>query len=426
MNTVAQGGVRVDLGAGPVEIRGAIVVDALATGWLPRRLGAVARGQVPDDFMRQAVSESAGVRLAFQTESTDVELDVHATRLVVGESTPMPASWFDVTVGGVLVAQTRSFAGSRTVFSFDSPTTRTVHGPATTVRFEGLPAGDKTVEIWLPYTDQVELRGMRADAPVTAPAHAATPRWLHHGSSISHGYRADSVTGTWPVVAAITAGTELTNLAFSGSAILDQLTARTMRDTPADLISLKVGINIVNGDVMRLRAFRTAVHGFLDTVRDGHPSTPLLVVSPIFCEPVEECAGPTVQDPSRPYEWSIAGGTRDDVVHGKLSLQVIRAELATIVAARQATDPALHYLDGLLLYGPDDAAALPLPDNLHPGPDVQRLMGERFARHVLANGGFHAVQNAAAEATRKMHERAFLATSPATPARLDSDEGNEL
>ena len=44
-----------------------------------------------------------------------------------------------------------------------------------------------------------------------------------------------------------------TNLGFSGSAMLDPFTARTIRDQPADLISLKLGINLVNGDAMRMR-----------------------------------------------------------------------------------------------------------------------------------------------------------------------------
>ena len=90
-----------------------------------------------------------------------------------------------------------------------------------------------------------------------------------------------------------------------------------------------------------------------------------------------------MQDPARPYEWSIAGGTEAEVAMGKLSLSAIRTALAEIVQRRRATDPNLHYLDGLRLYGADDAERMPLPDNLHPGPDVQRLIGERFADQVL-------------------------------------------
>ena len=89
---------------------------------------------------------------------------------------------------------------------------------------------------------------------------------------------------------------ELVNLGFGGSALLDPFTARAMRDTPADLISVKLGINVVNADVMRLRAFAPAVHGFLDTIREGHPTTPLLVVSPILCPVHEDTPGPLAPD----------------------------------------------------------------------------------------------------------------------------------
>jgi len=375
-----------DVGFDDVEIRGAIAIDRTDHGLLPRRLPAWARAQIPDTFMVQTTAESAGVRLAFRTAASVLELDVQATRMVPDDVAPVPASSYDLTGGGSLVAQALAVAGSRYVFSFEHPSGQVVPGPASTVRFEGLGAADgleRDFELWLPYTDEVELLALRADAPVTHPREADALRWLHHGSSISHGYRAASTTGTWPVVAALRAGVDLTSVAFSGNAMLDPFTARTMRDAPADLISLKIGINLVNGDVMRLRAFRPAVHGFLDTIRDGHPETPIVVASPIWCEPVEHSAGPTVQDPSKSFEWSIAGGTADDAAQGKLSLGVIRAELRDIVARRSASDPNLHYLDGLELYGRADAAAMPLPDNLHPGPDAQRHIGERFAELVL-------------------------------------------
>ena len=121
--------------------------------------------------------------------------------------------------------------------------------------------------------------------------------WLHHGSSISHGSDAESPSTTWPALAAALGGVELVNLGFGGSALLDPFTARTLRDTPADLISVKIGINLVNTDLMRLRAFGPAVHGFLDTIREGHPSTPLLVVSPLLCPIHEDTPGPAGAGP---------------------------------------------------------------------------------------------------------------------------------
>ena len=95
-------------------------------------------------------------------------------------------------------------------------------------------------------------------------------------------------------------GVDLVNLGFGGSALLDPFVARVIRDTGADLISLKIGINLVNTDLMRRRAFVPAVHGFLDTIRDGHPDTPLLVVSPIACPIHEDTPGPSEMDLARP------------------------------------------------------------------------------------------------------------------------------
>ncbi|WP_046916935.1 lipase, partial [Streptomyces stelliscabiei] len=158
---------------------------------------------------------------------------------------------------------------------------------------------------------------------------------------------------------------------------------RAIRDTPADLISVKIGITLVNHDVMRLRAFAPAVHGFLDTIRDGHPTTPLLVVSPILCPIHEDTPGPSAPDFTDLAEGRLrfrAMGDPDDLTPGKLTLRVIREELAAIVAQRSAEDPALHQLDGLSLYGESDAATLPLPDDLHPDAETHRLIGERFAK----------------------------------------------
>ncbi|SDC94112.1 GDSL-type esterase/lipase family protein [Glycomyces harbinensis] len=366
-------------------IRGAVEVESTGRGLVSHRLPQWARRQIPDVFMVQTSAEGAGVRLALRTVADVVELDVQGRRIAADASAPMPPSVYELTEGGAVVASAAVPIGSRYVFSFERPTGEIAPGPDGTARFTGLAQGRECdLELWLPYYDAVELLALRADAPVAPVPGAGALRWVHHGSSISHGYRADTTTGTWPVVAALRAGAELTNLAFSGNAMLDPFTARTIRDTPADLISLKIGINLVNGDVMRLRAFRPAVDGFLDTIREGHPDTPIVLVSPIWCAPVESSAGPTVQDPERDEEWSVAGGTEADVKAGKLSLRVVRAELESVVDRRRADgDHRLQYLDGLSLYGAGDAASMPLPDNLHPGPDVQRLIGERFAR-VLA------------------------------------------
>jgi lysophospholipase L1-like esterase len=55
------------------------------------------------------------------------------------------------------------------------------------------------------------------------------------------------------------------------------------------------------------------------------------------------------------------------------------------VAARHAAgDANLHYLDGLTLFGADDAGDL--PDDLHPNPEGYIRMGHRFADAVFTGG----------------------------------------
>ncbi|MCW2165669.1 GDSL-like Lipase/Acylhydrolase family protein [Microbacterium hydrothermale] len=234
---------------------------------------------------------------------------------------------------------------------------------------------------------QVDLVSLDSDAPL-APIDDPRPVWVHHGSSISHGSNAAAPTEIWPVVAARAAGVQLRNLGFGGSAMVDPFLARVIRDQDADLISVKLGINVVNADAMRARAFVPAVHGFLDTIREGHADTPLLVVSPIHSGIHEKTPGPGAFDPDSLREGAarfVATGSAAEVARGALTLEVVRDLLAGVVAAR-SDDPALHYLDGLSLYGADDAVAHPLPDGLHPDTETHRLIGERFAAAAFAAG----------------------------------------
>lgn len=242
------------------------------------------------------------------------------------------------------------------------------------------------MEIWLPHTESVEIAALRSDE-VLYPCDDRLPVLLCHGSSISHGSNASHPTGTWPAVAASLCGLDLINLGFGGSALLDPFTARVIRDTPADLISLEIGINLVNTDVMRLRAFGPAVHGFLDTIREGHPDAPLFVISSVFCPIHENTPGPGTFDQAALAAGDLrfaATGDAAEVAAGKLTLTVVREHLARIVRERGADDPNLHHVDGLDLYGPADAHELPLPDGLHPDTATHRLMGERFAARALS------------------------------------------
>ncbi|MFD6184577.1 GDSL-type esterase/lipase family protein [Streptomyces goshikiensis] len=374
-------------------LRGALDVEATEHGVLPHRLPARARRQFPDGYLAMVEAQPSGVRVAFRTEATTVELDVLPTRTVYPGAPATPEGLYDLVVDGRLTGRTTVTGGNVRTVDMTTGSMETTPGPPGTARFAGLPAGGKDVEIWLPHRETVELIALRTDAPVEALPDRGRRVWLHHGSSISHGSNAAGPTEIWPAVAAARGGVELINLGLGGNALLDPFVARALRDTPADLISVKIGINLANTDLMRLRAFVPAVHGFLDTIREGRPEVPLLVVSPILCPIQEDTPGPVAPDFGGQKLSFRALGDPAERAQGKLTLNVIRDELARITAQRAAEDPNLHYLDGRTLYGEADFAELPLPDALHPDTAAHRRIGERFAEHAFHAEGAFAAEN---------------------------------
>lgn len=371
-------------------LRGALDVERTDQGVLPHRLPARARAQCADGQLAMAEAQPSGVRLVFRTRATLVELDTVPTKMVYPGAPPRPDGLYDLRVDGLLAGQATVTGGNVLTVDMATGSARTRPGAMGTARFPELPGGAKELEIWLPHNEITQLVALRTNAPIESVSTGDRKVWLHHGSSISQGSHAASPSTTWPALAASLGGMELINLGLGGSALLDPFTARALRDTPADAISVKIGINLVNTDLMRLRAFTPAVHGLLDTLREGHPTTPLLVISPIHCPIHEENPGPSVPDFSNLKAGQLqfrAAGDPAEVSGGKLSLTVIRDALARLVKQRAADDPHLYYLDGRDLYGEADFAELPLPDQLHPDAATHRRIGERFAALAFGTGG---------------------------------------
>jgi hypothetical protein len=380
---------------GPADRNAAISLDRKATHFLSvldcvvgaidrvvdpsgvtfHRSPAVGRARLGDftfDFMSAVPS---GVRIEALTDASALELDVALTKALLPGMTSS-GSPFDVVVDGDLRAPV--IAADQTVILFDPATGGMEVQPAgpATVRFDlGETTGERRVEIWFPSDASLTLIDARVvEASSLRPAPSAGPLWVHHGSSISQCSEADRPTGTWPTLVARSIGRSLVNLGIGGHCHLDQFMAQAIRDLPAAAISLEVGINVLNGDTMRERAFVAAFHGFLDTIRDGHPETPILVITPIICPVAEGAPGPTVIGPdgqvhtvTRPPELGV----------GALSLVRIRELLQHHVWARRAEgDGNLHIVDGLALFGADDVDHL--PDGLHPDATGYRRMAERF------------------------------------------------
>lgn len=365
----------------PAVFIGALDFDQRPQGISPRRLPAWTRSQLPR-MMDVMARMPSGVRLAFVTDSTRIQLTALTTNMVTPPDSPRTVI-FDLEIDGE-IASVGDTAGNHILLDPSDPENfQLMRGDTFVAQFENLGSERKFCQLWLPHNALVEVRSLGLDegACLEAPPEI-TNRWIHYGSSISHCLEAEQPTGTWPAVAANKVGMSLFSLGFAGQCHLDQFVARTIRDMDADVISIKTGINVVNMDSMRERTFVPALHGFLDTIREGKPDTPIVIASPIFCPSAEHRPGPTIANAEGRFV-TLPG--HDEIQAGCLTLTRIRKLIEELVEARRASDPHLGYINGLELFSEADADDL--PDDLHPNPEGYRRMGERFASQVFGAGG---------------------------------------
>lgn len=320
----------------PELFQGAVSFETGA-GWLkPWRLpfARIDLFPSPGDALKSTAERAAGVRLRFRTASTTVGLEVVPDTM---------DRRFDLTRDGALSASLTLPAGAETVV------------------FDGLAGEPKTLELWLPQVAPVKVKALQLDDGARAElVPDLRPRWITYGSSITHCGEAHSPSRTWPACVARAAGLDLTCLGFGGQCHIDPMLALTIRDLPADFISLKLGINVQGGSSLSPRTFKAAVIGMVRIIRERHATVPIAVISPIISPPRED---------------------KPNTVG--LSLQQMRIEVADAVRRLQgAGDEQLLYVDGLDLFGAGLVQSY-LPDQLHPNGDGYERLAANFLRVVL-------------------------------------------
>ena len=310
---------------------GAISLQRPPDGTQACRLPFERLALIPFDVLQTKAANAAGVRIVFQTDTRSIAIAFDGS----GDG----LSPLDVVCDGALVATLPADGRER-------------------LQVDDLPAGTKRLELWLPHFGQFRLKTIEIDDGASL-ARSVLPRkrWITYGSSISQCSAANSPTRTWPAIVARTMDLDLTCLGFGGQCHLDPMLGKVIRDQPADYISLCLGIN-THGGSLTPRTFQPAIIGLVTTIREKHPTTPLVVMSPIL-------------SPPRETEPNAAGWT----------LPVMREHVQEAVSRiKQYGDDNLHYVNGLDIFGPDLVHLL--PDALHPNDEGYGRMGANFVEKV--------------------------------------------
>lgn len=303
-------------------------------GWLrPRRLHADAAATFMHPELLQMADMAAGVRINFSTDASGFRLEAET---LMPDGLDEVISPFDVMINGRLARR------------------QTLRGPGA-VEVAGLGRETKDIAIWLPQFGVTRLGTMVFhSASFVSSFNSPRPHWIAYGSSITHCREALGPSDAWPARVATELGWRLTALGFAGQCHLDPVVAQHIRNTPAELISMCLGINIWAASSLSRRTLGPAIAGFLDTVREGHPTTPLVLVTPIG-------------SPERESKRNEIGLTLGDV----------RTMVGDVGRWRQeGGDAALTVVDGRDILGEGDSQML--VDGLHPGPEGYRALADRL------------------------------------------------
>lgn len=248
---------------------GAVSVET-GDGWYrPWRLPHTSRALFPSpgDSLFNAAGKPSAVRLRFKTDSRNIRLKVVPMEPHGGESLN---SRFDLTIENEIVA------------------TCEVEPGADTVTFSSLPNGEHVAEVWLPPGASVSVTDLLIDDDASCSAAPdERKRWVTYGSSLTHCVRANSAARVWPAIVARALNLHVTSLGFGGQCHMDPMVGMVMRDTPADYISLKCGINIMGHGSLNIRTFAPNMIGLVRIIREKQPTTPIALVTSFSSPPRE-------------------------------------------------------------------------------------------------------------------------------------------
>lgn len=279
----------------------------------------------------------ASVRLEFMARTTAVEIAYRTATAEFGYRGPSAGHTFALWQGDEKLDEVEAVLGegrARLALGAASPERRCV--------------------VYLPEGMQPTVLSCSAvGGEITSPPRQ--PLWVAYGDSILEGWVASEPARSWASTAARRFGLDLVNMGYAGAARGEIVSAEHVASLPAAVISITHGTNCWARVPHSAGQMQENLKAFLAIIRRAHPTTPVVVASPVVRPDAE---------------------TTPNVLGASLSdLRNAMEEVVRELVARG---------DGrlVLIEGRDLLAAHHLPDGIHPGDEGHAILAEVVGRAV--------------------------------------------
>jgi hypothetical protein len=294
--------------------------------------------RLPNDLWHSALVP-AGVRLELVGDAEAVDIAYRTTSGDLGYRGDGAGTTFSVWRGGSNVWNEEAVLGDGLV---------------------RLPLGSASSRepaiVYLPEGMRPFIQSLAAVRGVITPA-PARPRWIAYGDASTQGWISSGPAYGWAATAARHAELDLVNLGYAAAARGEIISAEHIAGLRADIITIAYGASCWARTPHSIGMVTEGLWGFLDVIRQGHPTTPIVVISPVIRPDAEEAPnrlGTSLGD----IRHAIEMVTRDRIVCGDHTLALVTGR--SMIHASQ------------------------LADGIHPGDEGHKRIAATVARALTA------------------------------------------
>ena len=213
----------------------------------------------PDNFYKKSFA-TAGVRLAFKTDSTAFGFDFQLT-----SASSRPYAYFDVYVNDALAHH----------FGVEG---KTMKGSSISI---SLPEGEKKVEIFFPFSYSAQISNVEIDDGATLSGVTRPKKMISFGDSITHGYDAIYPSLSYASRLASLLNAEQVNKGIGGEKFFPALLDEKDPFDP-DYITVAYGTNDWNSKLISHDTFEANCREFYSRLSKMYPSAKIFAIAPIW------------------------------------------------------------------------------------------------------------------------------------------------